>query len=54
MRERESAAFRSLVVGHGPAVLQVCRGVLQDPHEAKDAFQATLLVLLKSTVDSGS
>ncbi len=32
---------------HGPAVLQVCRAVLQDPHEADDAFQATFLVLVR-------
>jgi RNA polymerase sigma factor (sigma-70 family) len=47
VRERDSAAFRKLVVRHGPAVLQVCRGVLQDTHEADDAFQATFLVLVR-------
>jgi polysaccharide export outer membrane protein len=47
VREQDHGAFRSLVSRHGPAVLQVCRGVLQDPHEADDAFQATFLVLVR-------
>jgi RNA polymerase sigma factor (sigma-70 family) len=47
VREHDHGAFRSLVSRHGPAVLQVCRGVLQDPHEADDAFQATFLVLVR-------
>ncbi len=47
VEDRDSAAFRNLVVRHGPAVLQVCRGVLRDPHEAEDAFQATFMVLIR-------
>jgi RNA polymerase sigma factor (sigma-70 family) len=47
VRDRDSAAFRNLVVRHGPAVLQVCRGILHDQHEAEDAFQATFLVLIR-------
>jgi RNA polymerase sigma factor (sigma-70 family) len=47
VRESDHGAFRGLVSRHGPAVLRVCRGVLQDPHEAEDAFQATFLVLVR-------
>jgi RNA polymerase sigma factor (sigma-70 family) len=47
VKERDSVAFRNLVVRHGPVVLQVCRAVLQDPHEADDTFQATFLVLVR-------
>jgi RNA polymerase sigma factor (sigma-70 family) len=47
VRDHDPGAFRSLVTRHGPAVLQVCRAVLQDAHEADDAFQATFLVLVR-------
>ncbi len=39
-------AFAALVERHGPMVLRVAQGVLADPHDAQDAFQATFLVLI--------
>ena len=45
--ETAEAAFEALVARHGPMVARVCRGLLRDPHDADDAFQATFLVLVK-------
>ena len=44
--ERDSEAFGTLVLRHGPAVLRVCRRWLGMGQQADDAFQATFLVLV--------
>jgi RNA polymerase sigma factor (sigma-70 family) len=43
----DEVAFEALLARHGPVVLQVCRRLLDDPHDVDDAFQATFLILVK-------
>jgi RNA polymerase sigma factor (sigma-70 family) len=47
IEHRDNGAFEAILTRHGPMVLSVCRGILRDPNDAEDAFQATFLVMVK-------
>src|SRR4051812_3490407 len=46
-RDEAEAAFRIMVIRHGPMVLGVCRHVLNQHQDAEDAFQATFIALAR-------
>src|SRR5688572_16826675 len=50
---RDEASFEVLVWRHGAMVLDLCKRVLRDAHEAEDAFQATFLVLARKAAAVG-
>lgn len=47
LADREEIAFEAILRRHGAMVLGVCRRILDDEHEAEDAFQAVFLVLVR-------
>src|SRR6266849_5415046 len=47
LKDRDEAAFATLVERYGPMILSVCRRRLVDVNDVDDAFQAVFLVLVK-------
>jgi RNA polymerase sigma factor (sigma-70 family) len=45
--DETESAFETLVTRHRPAVLTVCRRILDRPEDAEDAAQATFVALLR-------
>jgi RNA polymerase sigma factor (sigma-70 family) len=46
-KRHDEEAFSALVQRHSSMVVNVCRRILHNAHDADDAFQATFLVLMK-------
>jgi RNA polymerase sigma factor (sigma-70 family) len=47
VNHHDEVSFTRLLARHGPMIWSVCRRILPDVHGAEDAFQATILVLLR-------
>lgn len=47
LADGDETSFEAIVARHGPAVLRVCRQLLNDPNDVDDAFQATFLILVR-------
>ena len=47
VNDRDESAFEVLLNRHGPMVLNICRQLLREPHDAEDAFQAAFLILVR-------
>jgi RNA polymerase sigma factor (sigma-70 family) len=50
---QDEAAFEALLQRYGPLVWGVCQRILQNRHDADDAFQATFLVLVRKAGSLG-
>lgn len=48
--QNDQSAFEAILRRHGSLVLRICRRVLDDPHDAEDAFQATFMLLAQKAV----
>ena len=53
LKRRDEAAFEVLVWRHATMVLNLCRRILRDEHQAEDAFQASFLIFVRKAGSIG-